>query len=610
MGHLESPFDHVKKAEVPRADRGILMGHLESLPKNTHRPALFLVDPSAYRAMSMIVTQWVQKRLFLEDLSRNSSLASVEVYRLFAAAQENLKFISLSEIIRSVVLFGDVLPDQKELDVHPFTRKLLRVLTNVCKPFFERIHGTRGEALVDLGKQWVQELCSALCMYLPPRADRSGAMKNKENVSPLLGPEEGFGQKAENPDPSEDIPPLDKPGRPMLNEPRNLIENILSSIRPGQQANDNKESLAPREQAAMQRIQKVIRDFAAVVTRASAQTETWQDMRYDVLESVIRRAPFSNGPIEGNPTDGHEISISLGDNQIASEQIFDRAIELSDDHQLLEELLETSRPIKETLRRSLYPNIEQVPEMQRLRTGGSIDPARLPLADFSSTIYRRYRIVEKADRRGRPVLVIACDGSGSLKPSQMKMLKSLAASWLTSTAKSEVQILAGLYTSGDIRRGLSEPLVQWIYHPKKTPAASQVDAVRALVTLPDNGKGKQSDALSIAFIMEEARRIARGNMIYLILLTDTVWNRSFNTPKTGYEEVSAYFHKAYDEFAGKLHTTLVALGVSKKTGLEDILDAVITVSKEDLNNYSEVAEKIGAYVASCIRERSRLISAN
>ena len=69
-----------------------------------------------------------------------------------------------------------------------------------------------------------------------------------------------------------------------------------------------------------------------------------------------------------------------------------------------------------------------------------------------------------------------------------------------------------------------------------------------------------------------------------------------------------YFKTAYKEFDGKLHATLVALGVSEKTGFEDVLDRVILVSKSDLENYSVVAEKISVYVATCMKERHKLIS--
>jgi hypothetical protein len=292
---------------------------------------------------------------------------------------------------------------------------------------------------------------------------------------------------------------------------------------------------------------------------------------------------------------------------VAGGEIFDRPVELSDDLAVYERLLAKSQPITEALRRSLYPNIQEVLETQRLRASGSLDPARLALADFSSVIFKHYRIREMSDRRGRPVLVIACDGSGSLNSHQMKMVKILAAGWLNSTAKSDVQVLAGLYHSGQIREGVSGPLVQWIYHPHKTPATSRRDASRSLVSLPNTGTGVQSDALSLAFIMGEARGLARNNMVYLILISDTEWNRSFQTGKDGKEEVYSYFKTAYEEFSGKLHTTLVALGVSGETGFEDMLDKVIAVSDDELGDYVAVAEKIGVYVASCMRERRKMV---
>lgn len=200
-------------------------------------------------------------------------------------------------------------------------------------------------------------------------------------------------------------------------------------------------------------------------------------------------------------------------------------------------------------------------------------------------------------------MAIACDGSGSLEASQMRMLKILTASWLNSTARTDVRMLAGLYTSDHVRNGVMGPVVDWIYHPHKTPATSRTDAVRAVAALPESGQGVQSDALSIAFIMEEAKKLARGRTIYLILLTDCAWNRSFDTQKSGYDEVRSLFETLYRDLREKLHVTLVALGVSEPTGMEDLLDKVIAISEAELTDSGAIAEKIGSYVATCVRER-------
>jgi hypothetical protein len=206
------------------------------------------------------------------------------------------------------------------------------------------------------------------------------------------------------------------------------------------------------------------------------------------------------------------------------------------------------------------------------------------------------------------VVAIACDGSASLSDEQMRMVKVLAASWLEATVGSGIQVLAALYHSGRVRPGVSGPLVQWIYHPGKTPALSRREASRALTSLPDEGTGAQSDALSLAFIMEEARKLARGRMIYLILISDCAWNQSFHTRRSGREEVQAFFQQAYEALPGKLHATLVDLGGSRETGFEKLVDKVIPVASGEIVDYVAVAGRIGAYVSSCLKERQRWLA--
>jgi hypothetical protein len=154
---------------------------------------------------------------------------------------------------------------------------------------------------------------------------------------------------------------------------------------------------------------------------------------------------------------------------------------------------------------------------------------------------------------------------------------------------------------------VSGPLVQWIYHPQKTPVLTRKESARALVALPSYGTGAQSDALSLAFMLGEARQLARGRMIYLILLSDCAWNTSFRTGKNGKEEVYAFFETAYQDHPGKLNTTLVALGVAGETGFEALLDKVVVVNEEQLLDPAAVAGRIGTYVASCLKERRRWV---
>ena len=588
-----------------RVQQNLLRTRLQACLANPAEADRVEVDSASYQFVGEAVTQWVQTRLLLEDLSRHRSLSSVEIYRLFSASQEDLSFTHLPAIIRAVVLFGDLLPDWEEIDLHPLTRNILRDLTAVSAPFFEKISTLRGPDLIVMGESWVRAACRSLAEYLPPPKEE------EENDRPEIAlpgtgqgePKYRFGKEKKSASNPDRIGPLEGPSPPTLQEPRNMLERVVTAA--GFKVGDSKPGAEANPKG--KEMEQLLQGFAEAIEGAGGQSQGYEDMRSDILENALRASPFAESPITGSPAEGHELTLKLDGDKEVGGQIFDRPVELSANQAALDKLLEESSSIAEALRRSLYPNIQQVPETQRLRTSGSLDPARLPLANFVNTVFRRYRIREKADRRGRPVLVIVCDGSGSLNAIQMKMLKLLAAGWLVSTVKSDVQILAGLYNCGPIRQGLYGPIVQWIYHPKKTPAAGRRDAISALVSLPDTGQGDQSDALSLAFILKEARQIARGSMIYLILITDTLWIRSFNTQKDGKEEMLCLFKSVYQEFQGKLHTTLVALSVQGVTGFEDILDSVITVSNKDLVNYSAVAEKIGVYVAACMKERRRLV---
>jgi hypothetical protein len=247
--------------------------------------------------------------------------------------------------------------------------------------------------------------------------------------------------------------------------------------------------------------------------------------------------------------------------------------------------------------------------MSRLRTGGSLDSSRLSVAEFSAAVFKRWPIQERPDPRGRPLLLLVCDGSGSLRTPEMRLTKVLAASWLASTARTDVQVLAALYNADQISPGMSGPLVQWIYHPEKTACTSQIEGIRAVVSLPDKGHGGQADAPSLQFLLAEAERISRGRAIYLVLMSDTKWIRSVGG-KTGYHEVRAVLEDHMRRLDERFHVTLVALGVGSSTGFEDIVDSVISVSAADLTDRTAVANKIALYVANSMRERRKTISRN
>ncbi|NQT53715.1 hypothetical protein HQ576_16780, partial [bacterium] len=440
----------------------------------------------------------------------------------------------------------------------------------------------------------------------PKAADESPAPRTPGGAGPA--PEGGqyrFGGQDDRTADNEAIAPLDGPNPPALFDEPSPMEQAVRALK---DAASDSEGSAKDDEKAQAAMNAALQQFSAAVTAASGQKSEWEDMRQDLLTHMLRAMDFCTGPIEGSPTDGHEVSIQLDGDRMAGGEIFDRAVEPSEDIAACDKLLDQSADVAEALRRTLYPNVEELPVTTHLRSSGTLDPARLAMAAFSDVVYKRHRIEEHADRRGRPLLLIACDGSGSLDERQMQMVKVLATAWLTSTAKSQVQVLAALYHSGSVRRGVTGPLVQWIYHPQKTPAIPRTEAARAVVTLPNTGTGVQSDALSLAFLMDEAFRVARGRMVYLILISDCEWNQSFGKERSGEQEVQAVFEATYDQHPNKLHATLVALGVDGETNFEDLLEKVIAVPEAELTNSAAVAERIGTYVARCMKERHDLLA--
>ncbi|MBN1894356.1 hypothetical protein JW906_07660 [bacterium] len=561
-------------------------------------------DENQHSLLARTITKAVQVRILLEDLSRRPGLFPVEIYRLFAASQQDLRFLTMNDVIFSSVLYGDILPGWANLNLHPLTREIFGKMDAVSGSFFNSLPSVEAELLVDFGADWVKALYKAIVPLLPDTKQINQMQhdilnaKDRNNMSlQIVSREMGplFGME------DETLPPLNEPQPPVLTDPENWVEHSAVLL-----LNSLFKNMPAQEEFMQQTQEMLFMAFVEAMRSAGAQQRAWEDTRSDILQRLLQLSLFEGGPMEGTPTGGQQIQVHVGGDDMEGE-IFDRPVALSENAGACESLVADAQPLTDAMRRSLYPNIERLPETDRLRTSGSIDPARLAMADFSPAVFKRYRMREKADRRGRPVLAIACDGSGSLNPDQMRMLKLLTTAWLNSTARSDIQLLAGLYHSDQVRPGIAGPLVQWIYHPLKTPTTNRREAVRALVALPNTGTGVQSDALSIAYIVREAQALARGRMVYLILITDCEWNRSFRTKKTGFQEVEALLKTLIEDFKGKLHMTLVALGKKNPIGLENLVDKVILIPREELNNSAAVAAKVGLYVASCLRERNKLV---
>ena len=69
-------------------------------------------------------------------------------------------------------------------------------------------------------------------------------------------------------------------------------------------------------------------------------------MRSDIMERKLELSGFNEGPIQGYPTDGHSVTVQMDKGEDHTGELFDRAIELSDDLPAYEKLMEESKPLQ------------------------------------------------------------------------------------------------------------------------------------------------------------------------------------------------------------------------------------------------------------------------
>lgn len=575
---------------------------LKDFIRNPERYFAAKVDKKRFRKIAKMVAHWVGKRITLEDLRRRGGLSSVEIYRLFAASHERLSFETFDDIIKTVVLYGDILPSWSAMDLHPISEKLLRALRRSSRVVFNKLVDDKEVEFFKVGQLWVSTLCAEFIPYCqpPPRVRFNTHFVPQRKTS-----SQARYQKVASPSPGirgkdDNLAPLEGKHPPELFPLSNVGQHALRAIQSGDSSKQDEpdDNNATVDSDTM----TTLKHFNQTVENAAGQHNDWEDMRSDRLERILGDKAFSASPLEGMPVEGHEVAVNYGNKEVMSGEVFDRSIDFSNNYDAGKSLAEMALPITKALRRNLYPNLEESVHLQRLRTSGSLDPSRLAYGDFSNAIFKRFRVRAQPYPRGQAVLAIACDGSGSLSAPMMQMVKLLSGGYLLATKKNDVILLMALYHSGSIRKGSGGPLVQWMHHPQKTTNRTS-EALAAVATLPDKGTGIQSDALSVTFILEEAKRLAKGKTIYLVVISDTAWNRSFHTNKSGHEEMFTSLKAAYDEPNKRLNITLIALGCSEDTGFEDMLDAVVKVPADDLQHPEVVAEKIGVHVARSLKQR-------
>ncbi|MEW6533580.1 MAG: hypothetical protein AB1473_22320 [Thermodesulfobacteriota bacterium] len=271
----------------------------------------------------------------------------------------------------------------------------------------------------------------------------------------------------------------------------------------------------------------------------------------------------------------------------------------SEDEEQYEILLRKVSPIVTSLTRDLGAFAETGTQTSRRLTNGRLDPKSPATAPFESSIFKRSRTHDPYENQYRLVSLIACDASGSMTQAHMRIIRMLCMAWLKATVPLGVENLIGLYHSGSVREDISRPLVRWIYHPKKVFPRGN-DAARSAMSVPDQGSGVQSDALSLEYMMAEALELARTSRICLTVISDCNWNGSLINSSDGTEEVCHFFQEVREELNGALHACVVGLGVSGPTGMERAVDDIVTIPNKELRNPVAAAAQIASRIAAAV----------
>ncbi len=166
--------------------------------------------------------------------------------------------------------------------------------------------------------------------------------------------------------------------------------------------------------------------IAQTINSASGQ-RTNEDTRSDILLNELLSSPFSAASIQGTSMEGNEVEVDMGEAGCVTGQIYDKALELSYNLPEVEKLRTEAKPLTDKIMSDLYPNAEEILVTERIRSSGCIDAGRLPYYEFTNAIFKRFIIEQKLQRAGQSLMLLICDGSGSMNSKKFKMLRLLTA---------------------------------------------------------------------------------------------------------------------------------------------------------------------------------------
>jgi hypothetical protein len=564
------------------------------------------VDAACLKAALEEIAAIIQRRVILDVLRRVAVLGmSVEYFRVYAASILDRSYPTLTELIAAPILAGDLIADWRALKPHPSTLRIMEGVQRSSMPYLSALSAARSEDLAKLGVDWLKDVGLVIAPYLPaPSAGQiSVPAEANESANPGGCPGSPTAPTREN----ELLPPLGAPARPTFIKRQDgrlgMVERLRLAAPSGRtQAAATSGAPKPTDAAAA-----ALERLGAALQAISQPCSKWEDAAFDDIERRMASAPFTRSPIEGAPQEGHEVHMTL-DGKTYSGSVYEQVVAPSAGDAEVERLEQEAAPLTRALSSLLYPSVEERTVSETGLHAGRLDARRLYRARYSERLFRRNRFVTALNKTGGPVLLLLLDASGSIGREEMRLTKLTAAAFHGATRGTRMKLMCAAYNEGPVSSQAAQgAIIRWLYHPTLSMAADKREALRCLGSVADSGAGGQQDALSLAFCLSAARRLAGRDNIYLVLISDMGWCKSFSGQHTALNEVKEFFVNARATLGNQFHSTLVALScTTAATSLDDVVDSVIPVPATGLASYGLVADRLSRYVAKCMRDRRRL----
>lgn len=565
------------------------------------------LDQAAFEQTARHVAEAVDNRVCIDHLMRFQHMSVVEAYRLFATAMLDLRFDRLRDLIFAACILGDLvytLISRVEIreKLHPLTVKILTSLAPVCRRYEENIAECSPDQLPWEGEVLAQELMKALLPFLPappkvaspspPRPQLSPEQRRqlRRNVKKVSMTRPG--------NPLENLKDISVRGLDEVLPPSIVDENRLQRVMHSLKE-ENKISTPNISQQSAPEIQSLLSSTSATLKQATDHGEwgdpraqithrgKWGDPRADEISNEIRRSLFKPGLVEQKLEITARKTKLFGCDQegFVNEKVLAR----SNNVQVVEKIKNSAAAIEKQLKRFKWFGQKDKKTMQRYRYRGSLDPHRLCNLATSSLICRRWNNERVRDYHGRPLVVLAKDGSSSNTANTTFAGQILTAAFLRTRHLARIDVLAADYSSGNRH----SPLVQWLYHPVKTSHSGPYGTVAPIASLAVKGQGGNFDVVSISYILQEALKVRKPKQfVHVINITDGKFNNTVAEVRSMVQELREDHELTY---------SFVILGDFKVDIPE--ADFVITVPASELTKPLSIAERIAKHINSLVNIR-------